>query len=266
MTQTPIGPQPPRRHARPLALGAAITAALLVPVGAVAATGFTDVAPDSVHADGIEFAVDAGVTAGCGDGSAYCPSDAVTREQMATFLHRLSGHADGIAPSVDAATVGGMTPEDLQGQEGPQGQPGANALVSVDTFEYTDRISNDGPSGTTTSRELGTYTKLEDDTVLRITGSPYLHAGSSESGTCSWWVTVDGLNSDGETGRDGFVAYANSSDPASRSYVAYYADVDAGDVDLASVMMHHGGTHTCYEGHQMTAFSHTVSVEELRVE
>jgi hypothetical protein len=93
-------------------------------VGAVAATRFGDVSSGHAHEAGIGWLVDAGVTAGCGDGSNYCPDDAVTRAQMATFMHRLSGNASGIAPAVDAATVQGMGPADLAGAQGPAGPVG----------------------------------------------------------------------------------------------------------------------------------------------
>jgi hypothetical protein len=92
---------------------------------AYAAAQFEDVIPGSTHAAGIDWLVGAGVTAGCNPaGTLYCPGDGVTRAQMATFMHRLSGNAPGVAPSVDAATVEGFTAAELQGQEGPAGPQG----------------------------------------------------------------------------------------------------------------------------------------------
>jgi hypothetical protein len=70
-------------------------------------TPFRD-APFGVHEPGIDWLAGSGVTAGCTT-STYCPGDPVTRAQMATFLHRLSGNADGTPRSVDAARVGGRT-------------------------------------------------------------------------------------------------------------------------------------------------------------
>lgn len=92
---------------------------------AIAATGYSDVEPDHAHADGIAWVSDAGVTHGCGDGTTYCPEDSVTRAQMATFMQRLAGDAPGVSPSVDAATVLGMSPEELRGQQGPAGPQGS---------------------------------------------------------------------------------------------------------------------------------------------
>jgi hypothetical protein len=118
------------RRAAMMVVAATVIAMLAGTVGALAANRFGDVPANHPHAPGIGFVADAGVTAGCGDGSNYCPGDPVTRAQMGTFMHRLAGHAPGVAPSVDAATVQGFGPEDLQGEqgprgpEGPQGEPG----------------------------------------------------------------------------------------------------------------------------------------------
>lgn len=95
-----------------------VTAIVVAPGTALAVHVFDDVPDDSVHAPGIEWVADNGITAGCGDGSNYCPNDPVTRAQMGTFMHRLSGHADGVVPSVDAATVGGMTAAELMAGDG----------------------------------------------------------------------------------------------------------------------------------------------------
>lgn len=74
--------------------------------------GFDDVPDDHTHAAGIGWLVDNGITSGC-DADSYCPDAPVTRAQMGTFFHRLSGNAQGIAPSVDATTVDGVDSADL---------------------------------------------------------------------------------------------------------------------------------------------------------
>lgn len=116
----------------------AVTVAALTAGATVAAMAasdrFGDVASGHPHEAGIGFVVDSGVTAGCGDGSNYCPSDDVTRAQMATFMHRLSGHSPDAAPSVDAATVQGMTPDDLKGQDGADGVSGWALAEESETF------------------------------------------------------------------------------------------------------------------------------------
>jgi hypothetical protein len=87
--------------------------AVLVPGTAIAGYASFEDGPFGVHEDGIEWLADTGVTSGCTP-SEYCPHDPVSRAQMATFMHRLSGTAQGTAPSVDAASVEGRNASDLE--------------------------------------------------------------------------------------------------------------------------------------------------------
>ena len=106
-----------RRTLMLMLLTAAVAAviAALSTVAALAASGqFDDVTAGDVHEPGIGFMAETGVTAGCNpEGTEFCPEDSVTRAQMATFMHRLSGNAEGVAPSVDAATLDGMDADEL---------------------------------------------------------------------------------------------------------------------------------------------------------
>lgn len=52
--------------------------------------GFTDVLPQNPHVADIDSIAAAGITVGCGVGT-YCPSDAVRRDQMASFISRSLG-------------------------------------------------------------------------------------------------------------------------------------------------------------------------------
>ena len=113
---------PPTQHAAPskaarLVLLTAVVTALLTAVATVSALAaserFTDVFAGNVHEPGISFMAESGVTAGC-TADEYCPGDPVTRAQMGTFMHRLSGNAPGIAPSVDAATLQGLSVAEIQ--------------------------------------------------------------------------------------------------------------------------------------------------------
>ena len=105
------------RRWRP-SVGLVVAAAVgaLLPTAAFAThAGFGD-GPFGPHGDGVHYMGETGITAGCGDGSNYCTDDAVTRAQMATFLHRMSGNGS-IPPNVNAATVGGLSAADLRGQQ-----------------------------------------------------------------------------------------------------------------------------------------------------
>ena len=60
---------------------------------------FADVVWWTPAAAHIERFADLGVTTGCGDGSRYCPDDAVTRAQMAVFLSRAYDLPEGPDPN-----------------------------------------------------------------------------------------------------------------------------------------------------------------------
>ena len=65
---------------------------------AVTRTRFGDVDASGFYARFIERMADLGLTTGCGDGLEFCPEDTVTRAQMAVFLSRAYGLADGPDP------------------------------------------------------------------------------------------------------------------------------------------------------------------------
>ena len=64
----------------------------------VASTRFADVDSSHPRAAFIERLAELGVTNGCGDGSNFCPDRTVTRAEMAAFLSRAFGLADGPDP------------------------------------------------------------------------------------------------------------------------------------------------------------------------
>ena len=75
----------------------------------IAMDGFTEVADSNGFHDDINAVKDAGVTLGCGDGTAYCPNDNVTRGQMAAFMNRLGALEAGTTPVVNAAQLEGFS-------------------------------------------------------------------------------------------------------------------------------------------------------------
>lgn len=83
-----------RRSNRRVHVAAAIVGmAVLIglQIAAVAADGFTDVPDTNAFHGDIGWLADAGVTLGCNPpaNDQFCPSNGVTREQMAAFMHRL---------------------------------------------------------------------------------------------------------------------------------------------------------------------------------
>jgi hypothetical protein len=96
----------------------ALLAASMIPVAVLAAGGtFTD-DDDSIFEADIEWLAGAGVTAGCNPptNDNYCPSDSVTRGQMAAFMRRFAqflGAEDGTVSNADhAATADSATTAD----------------------------------------------------------------------------------------------------------------------------------------------------------
>lgn len=93
-----------RRRWVTIALAVAITATVVAPAAVWASDRFTDVPDSNIFHDDITWLADAGVTLGCNPPSndRYCPSDNVTREQMAAFMRRLAENR-----VVDAGTLNG---------------------------------------------------------------------------------------------------------------------------------------------------------------
>ena len=99
----------------------AVVLVLLIPAAAIAAGGFDDVGEDNIFWRDNRWMRESGVTLGCDPplNTNYCPDDYVTRAQMAAFMHRLA-----VNRVVDAATIEGLTAEDLVGRPGVPGPPG----------------------------------------------------------------------------------------------------------------------------------------------
>ena len=78
---------------------------LAIPAGSWASHKFKDVPDSNIFHDDISWLADADVTKGCNPpaNDEFCPSSAVTREQMAAFMKRLAE-----ARVVDADTVDGQ--------------------------------------------------------------------------------------------------------------------------------------------------------------
>lgn len=99
----------PRRWLKAAAV-LAVLATVLTPVAAAASHQFTDVPNSNVFHSDISWLSNSGVTAGCNPptNDRFCPSDNVTREQMAAFMKRLA-----TGQKVDAGKVQGYSAADL---------------------------------------------------------------------------------------------------------------------------------------------------------
>lgn len=146
---------------------------LVIPLVALAGSVFDDVDDTNVHIDGITFVKDSGVSVGCDASNNYCPSDFVTREQMATFMYRLSGTDPATAASVFAADS-----DEVDGYH-------ANELV---------RFAGDRDEGTALSGVDGIAASVDITAPVRgflvISASSSIEAGSANELTC--YISVNG--------------------------------------------------------------------------
>ena len=83
----------------------------LMPLSLLAANPFNDLT-GGVHDANIDAIYNAGITTGCVPNVSYCPTDLVTRQEMASFLARTAGLGAN-PPVANAKTVGGYAPNGL---------------------------------------------------------------------------------------------------------------------------------------------------------
>lgn len=139
-TMVKFAPPETRRHWLRAALILTVLAVLLVPVAVAASHQFKDVPDSNTFHEDIAWLADHGITKGCNPpaNDMFCPSDNVTREQMAAFMKRLA-----TGRVVDAASVEGKTSEELAtdayAMSSRGGQVPANGLQQTETIaQLTD--------------------------------------------------------------------------------------------------------------------------------
>ncbi|HJR93713.1 MAG TPA: S-layer homology domain-containing protein [Acidimicrobiia bacterium] len=120
-----------RPRSRRLVGGIALTVLAMIPLGVMASHTFGDVPDSNVFHEDIDWLADSGVTKGCNppENTLFCPSDNVTREQMAAFLHRLA--ANGV---VDAGSLNGMTADEIIAEA----ETDATKFISLNVFSNPD--------------------------------------------------------------------------------------------------------------------------------
>ena len=155
------GPFQKRVRTRLRVATVALLFVFLIPVvGQAAASRFVDVPPDNPLAADIEWLESHGITIGCSPNQ-FCPTDPVTREQMAAFLHRFAlsgvvrsgsgtaGAAGPIGPAGHpgptglqgiAGAPGPAGAAGAQGVPGPQGDPGPATSTSYYVAEISDKV------------------------------------------------------------------------------------------------------------------------------
>lgn len=142
----------------------ALVAFLLIPAAALAGSLFTDVDDSSTHFNGIKYMKDTGITLGCGDGTTFCPKDSVLREQMATFMYRMSGN--------DPATPASVNADKLDGKDSAEFAATAHTHSNAETtnepgiaFNYS---STSVAATATPTSMISTFMRVPSDGFVKI--------------------------------------------------------------------------------------------------
>ena len=155
----------PRRFPRrflPLALVALLV--VLTPLATFAANPFTDLT-GGVHDANIGLIYDAGITKGCVPDVSYCPTDTVTRQEMASFLARTAGL--GTNPPVanaKTAQTAALATNAVNAQTATNATNATNAVNAqtatnaTNATNATHATSADTATNATNAAQLGGYT------------------------------------------------------------------------------------------------------------
>ncbi|MGA7226939.1 MAG: S-layer homology domain-containing protein [Acidimicrobiia bacterium] len=169
MRQSPV-------RLRTLILTVLTTVALLVPTAVWASHQFTDVPDSNVFHNAIGWMKDNGITVGCNPpaNTQYCPSDNVSRGQMAAFMKRLAENQ-----VVDAATA-----------------VSADNLDGLDSTAFTTPAAND--LGNNVTLALSTATEIAEVSLtapanggLVIDGVATPGQFGNATGQATLWLQVD---------------------------------------------------------------------------
>jgi len=164
-----------------------------IPLATLAANPFTDLVSGSVHNQNIDAIYNAGITTGCVPNQSYCPTDLVTRQEMASFLARTAGlggnpavanaktaetatnatnaqNAVTAQQAGNANTVGGYAPNGLvrvARGTGANAQPLGNTLVAVATVTITAPAAGFVLVTSSVSIQTGSGSSCYAQTLLR---------------------------------------------------------------------------------------------------
>jgi hypothetical protein len=229
------------------ALVAAVAVAL-VTIPAAAAIGqsiFDDVPDTSTHLDGVTFVSESGVSVGCDENNNFCPSDFVSRDQMATFLYRLSGNDPATPPSVHASSADtaiaadAATFADTAGDaDTVGGMPAADLMSSISGVACADAGGCENIAPSTETIVLQVDVSAPADGVV---AAQYSMTGQSDAAsTLHTWLTLD------DTETCNFVAEPVSPLPGSWHVRSFDGSATFDGMSAASVFEAPAGEETVY--------------------
>ena len=175
---------------------------------------FTDVPSSSNFYPAIENVLHHHVTAGCGDGTAFCPTDSVTRQQMAVFLLRAK-EGNGYTPPPCTTQVFGDVPCDSPFA------PWVNELAARHVTAGCGDGSNFCPADPTTRQQMAVFllkTKEGSSYVPPACSVPVFGDVPCSSAFAPW---VDELVSRGVTAGCGNGDYCPTSEVARQQMAVF---------------------------------------------
>jgi hypothetical protein len=125
---------------------AVFTAVLVAPTAVWAADAFTDVPETNVFHDDIAWLADAAITLGCNppENTLFCPSDTVTREQMAAFMRRLAENQ--VVDAADSQLLAGSEPAAYETIiTGTQTDPAAGSILTSGENTAIEELTFEAP-------------------------------------------------------------------------------------------------------------------------
>lgn len=195
----------------------AVVALLAIAVPAAAQTAFRDVPQRYVHSQAIGQMRQAGITNGCGDGTIYCPNDAVSRGAMASFLARGgsqayadrsatsltagAGNVNGVPVTLDVTgpgESGGRQHVVLQGSVTVHAEGAvADCPCEVQAYVYRARGSVEGPSSWSVLGDAPATGSGVSSIAVPVTWATTIDSGRTEQFRVA--VFVDGTTVGGVT-------------------------------------------------------------------
>ena len=220
-----------KRRSIRIVLSLAMVVGVLGPIAAYGNDGFTDVPDTNIFHSDIKWLADNGITQGCNPpgNTEFCPSDNVTREQMAAFMRRLS-----VNQVVDAATA--VMAEDSNFLDGWTGSyytnpidgaacegtacPSAAALTLLEVLTLTVNTSRSG--------------------VLQLSSMVQADQGGTNDLVQSW-LTIDAPGSDP---CGGWLIVPVDGIPGSYGIMFLDGNISQGTISTSTAVEVSGGVHT----------------------
>ena len=141
---------------------------VLTPLATFAVNPFTDLQAGSVHNANIDAIYNAGITTGCDPNVRYCPTDLVTRQEMASFLARTAGLGTN-PPVANAKTA----------QTAALATNATNAVNATNATNAIHATSADTATSATNAGNANTVGGLAPNGLVRVARASVLSLGSA---------------------------------------------------------------------------------------